>query len=490
MHRVRAAPVLTIDQSFTRGQALPHRLALMRLGLVSVVTALLCSLALGCGNTVVPASTSTTPTPVALPAVAPSLWAGSWGAAMTNAVAASGDNSGNDQSYRFLVTPTLGGTEERVRFSNVYGATPVTVGAARLSVGQDDSPAVDPEHDVALSFGGQPGTTLAAGQVVTSDPVRLTFSYGQTLAISDYLKGAFGPVSRHDALFVKNYRSPAGSGDTTADTAGTSYTQTLSDWLMVSGVDVYGPYKGTLAMFGSSTTDGFHSNYGSSNAYPVPNVPVAGQHTSRVSDWLALRLHTAGYSIGVVNLGVPGDTVTAEISNPQGMVKNANDRIAQDLLTLPNLVGVVTYFGSIDLRSSDCQSAPAIETATQRMVATAAAAKVPIVVATLPPSAFCTNPAEANYGPSPSATDPYAGGPGNGPVNGAETQRLAFNAWVRQTGAQLPGVAGIADYDTTMADPNHPDFLLPLYNSGDNYHPNGAGYQAQAGAIPLSFLPK
>ena len=85
---------------------------------------------------------------------------------------------------------------------------------------------------------------------------------------------------------------------------------------------------------------------------------------------------------------------------------------------------------------------------------------------------------------------PDAGGSGNGLVNGAETQRIAFNTWVRQTGAQLPGVVGIADYDQIMFDPSRPNFMLPLYNSGDNYHPNGAGYQAQAGAIPISFLPK
>ena len=422
-------------------------------------------------------------------ATPPLLWVGSWGASMTNAEPnTEGNAGGQEQSFRFLVRPTLGGTEERVRFSNVYGTTAVTIGAAHLAIGQEGTAAVDPAHDVALAFGGQSGTVVAPGAVVVSDPVQMTFSYGQTLAISMYLKGSFGPVSRHGSIFVQNYRTPVGGGDATADAAGTSYTESLADWLLINEIDVYGPYKGTLVLFGSSTTDGFHSDYSSDQVYPTPNVPVPGQHANRLSDLVAARLQAAGYQVGVLNAGVPGDTVTPDSSNQVVHVKNANDRVTQDVLSLPSVLGVVTYFGSIDLRSADCKSAPAMEGATQQMVATLAAAKLPVVLATLPPSAFCTNPAQANYGPSPSAGNPYAGGALPGPQNGAEVQRGAFDAWVRGTGSQLSGVVGVADFDQALADPARLDFMLPMFNSGDNYHPNGAGYKAEADAIPLSVL--
>lgn len=400
------------------------------------------------------------------------------------------NNSGTDQSFRFLVTPTLGGTQERVQFSNVYGLTPVTMGAARLSVGQDGSSAVDAAHDVALLFSGQPGVTIAPGQVVLSDAVPLTFSYGQTLAVSVYLKGSFGPVSRHNSFFITNYRTPQGSGDKTADLAGTSYTETTTEWLLVNRIDVYGPYQGTLALFGSSTTDGLRSNYGSDQVYPAQNAPVAGQHTQRLSDWVGRRLNALGYQIGVVNEGVSGDTVTDDVTNTLNHVKNANQRIAQDVLTLPNLLAMVTYFGSIDIRSPDCKSAPAIEAATQQMIATAHAASVPVILATIPPSAFCTNSNQANFGPTPTASAPYAGAASDASPNGGEVQRIAFNTWIRQTGATLAGVAAIADFDQALRDPNRPSFLQPPYNSGDNYHPTGAGYQAESLALPLSTLPK
>ena len=67
-------------------------------------------------------------------------------------------------------------------------------------------------------------------------------------------------------------------------------------------------------------------------------------------------------------------------------------------------------------------------------------------------------------------------------------QRNLVNAWIRTTAAHLPGVVGVADFDQVMADPAHPDFLIPNLNSGDNFHPNGAGYGVQSSAIPLDVL--
>ena len=437
----------------------------------------------GCGSGVSGASAAP-----ATPVVPAALWAGAWGAALDNAAPTPDNTGGADQTFRFLITPTVGGTEERVRFTNPFGLGPVTLGAARLSLGKDGSPSINPAYDAALTFAGQTSVQLVPGQVLTSDPVHIAFSFGQQLAISVFLKGNFGPVSRHSSIFITNYSSTPGSGDHTSDILGSSLTQTLPDWLLISGVDVFGAYQGTIALFGSSTTDGFHSDYSSDQVYPTPNVPVPGQHTSRLSDWLARRLNASGMEVGVVNLGIPGDTVTPDITNTLNDVQNANDRIHRDVLGLPNLLGMVTYFGSIDIRSPDCKSAPAIEASTQQMIAAAAAAHVPVLLATIPPSAFCTNPNQPNYGPVPSPGNPYAGGSDPGPANGGELQRVAFNGWLRSTAVALPGVAGIADFDQALSDPARPDFLLAPYNSGDNYHPTGAGYHAEADVIPYALL--
>lgn len=403
---------------------------------------------------------------------------------MTNAAAVS-DNSGNERSYRFLVTSTIDGTQARVKFSNVYGLTPVTLGAVRLSWGKDGSPAIDPMHDVGLTFNGNKSVVLAPGSAVTSDSANFSFGLGQVLAVSVYLKGNFDRVSRHDSYFVTNYSTADGAGNTTSDVAGSAFTNPVPDWLLVNEIDVYGQYQGTLAMFGSSTTDGLKSDYSSDKVYPVPNSPISTQHADRVSDWMARRLAAAGYRIGVLNAGIPGDPIT-----DVGSVPTPNQRFAQDILTLPNLLGIVSYFGSIDLRSGSCTNAADMEAATQQLVAKSAMAKLPIVLTTLPPTGLCSNPASPNYGPLPSPSDPYAGGLSPGPANGSEVQRAAFNQWLRTTGATLPGVVSIADYDLALRDPQHISFMMPQYNSGDNFHMNGTGYGAEANSISLGFLPR
>jgi hypothetical protein len=65
---------------------------------------------------------------------------------------------------------------------------------------------------------------------------------------------------------------------------------------------------------------------------------------------------------------------------------------------------------------------------------------------------------------------------------------VLVNQWIRTSGAQLPGVVGVADFDQALSDPAHPDFLISNLNSGDNYHPNGYGYSVQSSAIPLTSI--
>ena len=437
---------------------------------------------LGCGsNSVVETQRPAT-------VVSGGVWAGAWGVAPSSSETVESNSGGSDQTFRFLIYPTIGGRQERVRFSNAFGLTPVTIANARLAIGADGSPSIDPAHDVPLTFSGSASVTLQPGQILSSDTVAVTYNFGQWLSVSMYVKGSFPPLTGHNSLFVTNYSTAAGSGDKTADAAGAGFSTTQDNWLLLSGLDVYGDYQGTVVLIGASTTDGFKSNYGNSNAYPSPNSPVEGQHTSRLSDQLAILLNAAGIHLGVVNAGISGDTVSPPSNAAASHIQDGPDRFNRDVVQQTNVKVVVDYLGGIDLRGVDCKSALEVEAATQQLVMEAAAAKIPMILATIPPSDFCVNPSQPNFGPSPSPTQPYAGGPSPGPQNGGEIQRIAYDNWIRSTGIGLPGVFGIADMDQAARDPANPDFLLPTLNSGDNYHPNGSGYQVEAGAIPLSLL--
>lgn len=222
------------------------------------------------------------------------MWVVGWGAGSENSLPTAVDPGGSEQSFRFIVLPTTDGTQERVHFSNRLSTSPVTIGAARLAAAVDIGPAIDPTRDAALTFSGSSTVTLAAGQEVVSDPVNITYHFGEKLAVSVYLKGVFGPLTQHTSEVQTNFENASGSGDATADASGSSMPTSMTDWLMVNGIDIYGSFQGTVAVFGSSSVDGHASNDGDTNSYPAPQTAVAGQDNDRPSNGLR------------ANCGLPG----------------------------------------------------------------------------------------------------------------------------------------------------------------------------------------
>jgi lysophospholipase L1-like esterase len=414
----------------------------------------------------------------------PSQWVVAWGAPPENALLTSENPGGTEQSFRFLFLPTIDGTQERVHFSNLFGTSPITIGAARLALSTGSGAAVDPTTDTSLTFSGASSITLAAGQEVVSDPVNVSYSYGQAMAVSVYVKGNFPPLTQHASQVTTNYETAIGAGDTTTDTSGASFAQAMTEWYLLTGVDVYGPYQGTVAIFGSSSVDGHNSNFGDTNSYPVMNVPIPSQDNDRPSDWLARESLAAGYRLGVLNAGTFGDPAGEDSTTAAGTAVAGIDRMKHDVLEQAGIKAVVIYFGGVDLRI-DCVSAANVEASLTNMVSQAKAAGVRVILATLPPSEYCTTSSPDLL---PTAANPYQGDIYPGPENPGSTQRRAVNDWIRTTGAQLPGVVDIADFDQALLYPAHPDFMMPSFYTNDNFHPNGVGYGVQSAAIPLPSL--
>ena len=284
---------------------------------------------------------------------------------------------------------------ERVRFSNYFGSAPITIGAARLAIAASP-PAIDPTHDVALSFNGSSSITIAPGAEVASDPVSLTYAFGQKMAVTAYVQGAFASLNQHDSQVITNYSSVANAGNTTADAVGTSLSQPNTEWFLLSGMDVYGQYQGTVALFGSSTIDGHNSNFGDTNAYPVGNVAIASQDDDRISDALARTLNAAGFHIGVLNAGILGDPAGPSSGSPSG--SSGVDRIGRDVLHQPGITTVVIDLGQIDLRLNACGEATEVEASLQNMVAQAYAAGVRVILGTIAPASYCTNSSSPTTG--------------------------------------------------------------------------------------------
>ena len=46
----------------------------------------------------------------------------------------------------------------------------------------------------------------------------------------------------------------------------------------------------------------------------------------------------------------------------------------------------------------------------------------------------------------------------------------------------------VIDFDAVIRDPSQPAKFLPAFNSGDNLHPNDAGYKAMGEAVDLGLF--
>ncbi len=428
-----------------------------------------------CSNTAsTAASASTAPA---------SQWVVAWGASPQNAATSSANPGGSEQSFRFLILPSVAGTKERVHFSNLFGSTALTIGAARLSLALSGSgSAIDSTHDAALTFSGQATVTLQPNQEIDSDPVSVNYSFGQWLAVSMYLQGSFPALTQHNSQVSNNYATASGAGNATTDVTGAAYAQTNQEWYLVTAVHAYGPYSGTVAFFGSSSVDGHNSDFGDTNSYPVPNTAIATQDNDRPTDWLARSLNGAGYNVGVLNAGLLGDPAGEDASTTSGNVLAGVDRFQHDVLSQPGIKAVVIYIGGVDIRT-DCVAASNVQASLTSMVSQANTAGVRVILGTIPPSEYCLS-----SGPQPSIANPYNGDLNPGPENAGSTQRRAVNDWIRSTGAALPGVVAVADFDGALADPNHPDFFKASYYSNDLFHPNGVGYGVQNSAISLPSI--
>lgn len=408
-------------------------------------------------------------------------WVTGWGGPAEALLASS---ASSERTFRFIVLPTIDGTQERVHFSNTLGTTPVTIGTARIAAAVNVGPSVDATRDVPLTFNGATSVTIPAGQEVVSDAANVTFKYGEKLAVSMYLRGTFGPLVNHDSQVQTNFAAPANGGDATTDASGRAFTSSNTNWLVLTGIDLYGAYQGSVAVFGSSSIDGHASNFGNSNSYPTDNVAIPSQDNDRPSDWLSRQLQAAGYRMGVLNAGAIGDPAGRNGNTAAGGAIAGIDRMQHDVLQQAGMKAVVIYFGGIDLRS-DCKVATDVEASLTSMVQQAQTAGVRVILATIPPSEYCLS---AGVSLLPSGGNPYQGDLNPGPENPGSTQRRAVNDWIRTSGAQLPGVVAVADFDHALANSDHPDFMIPNLNSGDNFHPNGAGYEVQSGAIPLKAI--
>ncbi|MGH3713581.1 MAG: SGNH/GDSL hydrolase family protein [Micromonosporaceae bacterium] len=419
-----------------------HRL----LSLIVVATALVGAVAAG------PVTASEAP------AAKSTAWAGAWGAAEQPPTGPSfqGPNWSElgfaNHSIRQVVRVSAGGSQLRIRLSNVYGERPLQLTGATIGAAGEGA-AVIPSTIQRLTFSGRAHGVAPAGEMLVSDPVSLTTAPLQRLSVTLYVAQPTGPATFHEAASATAYRAV---GDHRSNTDGTPYLETSHSWYYLNGVEVSGRQapRDTVVAFGDSITDGVSSTPDADNRYP---------------DELAERLVAADRPMGVVNAGISGNRV---LNDSPCFGEKATARFNRDVLARPGVRSVIVLEGINDIQAHmapfltcfaphDEVTAAQLIAGHRALIRAAHARGVRIIGATITPyqgSWFYTDQGEA--------------------------VRDTVNHWIRTSGEY----DAVVDLDRVLADPENPDQLRPAYDAGDKLHPNDAGLHAMAEAVDLDSL--
>ncbi|HZR43482.1 MAG TPA: SGNH/GDSL hydrolase family protein [Ktedonobacteraceae bacterium] len=388
-------------------------------------------------------------------------WVGTWAASPQAAPPASinifpGDlaTAGfNNQTVRNIIFTSRGGSALRIRLSNTFGTQPLTISQATVGVELNGAILVA-NMTRTVTFSGHTSVTIPVGQELVSDPIPFTVLPLENLAVSLFLPQATGPATNHADAQQTNF---VASGNHASDSAATAFTTQSGTWYYLDAVDVFSSSAstGSIVAFGDSITDGFQSQ---------------GNANGRWPNQLARRLVASfgSQAPGVLDAGISGNRV---LNDSVCFGQNAIARFQRDALSQAGVHTVILLEGINDIGFSSAPNsgctAPNTNVSAQQiiqgymqLIAQAHAHHVRILGATLTPAFNITQSAEN--------------------LNKWQT----INTWIRTSHA----FDGVIDFADATADPFNPLIFNPGFNSGDELHPNDAGYQAMANSINLAEL--
>ncbi len=351
-----------------------------------------------------------------------------------------------DCTLRQIVHVSIGGTKIRVRFSNAFGKSALTILSAHVAKAAGDS-AIQAATDEQLTFDEQSSVTIPAGALIYSDPLNYDLPSLSDIAVTIHLSSAPDGITTHSGSRATSYLT---SGDSVSALELPS-AQTFDHWYFLNGVDVAArKSSAAVVILGDSITDGRNSTTNGNGRWP---------------DELARRLqankHTA--NISVLNEGIGGNRLLHE-----GLGPNALSRLDRDVLTQTGVRWLVVFEGVNDIGT--CTGACDIDSTAKDIIAAyrqiilrAHSHNICVYGATITP-----------FGGSFYATPE------------AERARQTVNRWIR-TGGHFDAVI---DFDAATRDPNNPSKLSAQVDNGDHLHPADAGYKIMAASVDVKLFEK
>jgi lysophospholipase L1-like esterase len=363
-------------------------------------------------------------------------WTGTW--AVTPE---SGGGTFTQQTIRQIVYTSVGGPAARIRLSNLFGSSSVTISDVHIALVSSGS-STQAGTDHLITFSGASTVTIGANAEVYSDSIAMTIPSLSELAISFYLPNSTSVQTYHWIGQQTNY---VANGDVSGNTSIT-VASTTSSYYYLTNLDVQSTaLTGAVVTFGASITDGYASSQNANKRWPND---------------LARRLAAAGfYSVGVINQGLSANQLLIDASG----TLSALHRFQHDAVLQPNVQWVIFSDDPLnDVGNNHSITGAQLIAGVQQLISQAHNNGLKFLGSTL---------------------TPFHGA--GGWSSTGETAREQYNAFILSPSS---GCDGVVDQDTATHDPSNPTQFLPAYDSGDHLHPNDAGYQAIANCVNLSFF--
>jgi lysophospholipase L1-like esterase len=372
-------------------------------------------------------------------------WVGTWSTALqlveTRNNPPSPGLTGN--SLRQVVRVSIGGKTLRLKLSNEFSKSPVTMNSIQIAASAGGS-LINQSTNISLTFGGIKGITLDAGASITSDPFEFNMQPRMDLAITIYFGSTPADITGHPGSRTTSYLLP-GNNVFETDFSGAITTE---HWYIINGIDVQAKSKAScVAILGNSITDGRGSTTDKQDRW-----------TDLLSERLLANRKTR--LVGVLNLGIGGNCVLRDCLGPAGVKRYEND-----ILNKPGVKYVIIFEGVNDIggvRSADAASSVAsgLIAAYKTMIESAHSRGLKIYGATITPLK------------------------GNAYYNQYSEQcRNEVNAWIRQSG----NFDAVFDFDSEVRNPEDKESLVSS-NQNDGLHPDLYGFKKMADCIDLKLF--
>ncbi len=388
-------------------------------------------------------------------------WYSAWAMAH-NARAATPNMSG--RTVRMILNPSISGAGVRVKIENTMGEAPVVFSGATLGVAGTGA-AVRVGTITRLTFGGQPGMTLAPGAGAYSDPAPFKVTAFYKLTLSLEVQSASDISTHHVGLRI-NWSAP---GARAADISAAGFEPlpeiaplNSGQWpfYWVAALDVQSAeVTGSIILFADSITDGRCSTR-DDKGLAQPNLD------QRWGDVMAARLAARPKSEhkAIAISSISGNRVLGRGNGP-----SAFERLERDVLDRAGVTHVVLFLGTNDIAANF--TAAQVSAGLQQLVALIRYRGIKVIGVTAVPRG---RPA-----------------PASGWTAATEKQRLALNDWIRTPGH----FDAIIDFDALMknapivkqADGSLAPAIPAAWNC-DGTHPNAAGYKAMGEFVNLNLF--